>query len=348
MYWHFPDQLFKSSRSFNLFVAIILLVIIGFIGVTGYMFIEGYSLLDAAYMTVITVATVGFKEVHELSTEGRIFTIFLIIMSFGIFAYSISTITSYLVEGRFNALVQGGRKNSELKKMKDQIIIVGFGRNGQQTAHDLLLLGRSVVVIEKSHDLIMAHQESRAVFVEGDATEDEVLEKAGIRHAKALITTLPVDADNLYVVLTARSLCPDLLIISRASHESSDKKLKTAGASHVVMPEKVGGTYMASLVAKPDLAEFFHRLSFEGNEGVNLVEVVCSELPQEFQGRTIHDMSIRRLTGANIVGFRTTEGQYIINPGGDTVRVPHAKLFVLGTPDQIEKVKEIIHQGRRN
>ena len=340
--------MFKSSRSFNLFVAITLLIIIGFIGVMGYMLIEGYSLLDAAYMTVITVATVGYKEVHELSKEGRIFTIFLIILSFGIFAYSISTITSYLVEGRLNILIQGGKKNVELRKMKDHIIIVGYGRNGQQTAHDLLLLGRSVVVIEKNHDLILNYQENKATFIEGDATEDDVLEKAGIRRAEALISTLPVDADNLYVVLTARSLCPHLLIISRASHESSDKKLKTAGASHVVMPEKVGGTYMAGLVAKPDLAEFFHRLSFEGNEGVNLVEIVCSELPREFQGHTIHDLSIRRLTGANIVGFRTPEGQYIINPGGETVMVPHAKLFVLGTPDQIEKVRKIIREGKKN
>jgi voltage-gated potassium channel len=340
--------MFKSSRSFNLFIAIVLLVIIGFTGVAGYMLIEKYSLLDAAYMTVITIATVGFNEVHELSTEGRIFTIFLITISFGIFAYSISTITSYLVEGRLDALVKGGRKNVELRKMKDHIIIVGFGRNGQQTAHDLLLLGRSVVVIEKNHDLILASQENKVTFIEGDATEDEVLEKAGIRRAEALISTLPVDADNLYVVLTARSLYPQLLIISRASHESSDKKLKTAGASHVVMPEKVGGTYMAGLVAKPDLSEFFQRLTFEGNEGVNLVEVVCSELPSEFQGRTIHDMSIRRLTGANIVGFRTPDGQYIINPGGDTVMVPHAKLFVLGTPDQILKVKEIIREGKKN
>ncbi len=218
---------------------------------------------------------------------------------------------------------------------------------GLQTTRDLQAQNKKVVVIEKKHELILAHQNEKVIFVEGDATEDEFLELAGINKAGALITTLPIDADNLYVVLTARSLNPDLQIISRASHESSHKKLITAGASHVVMPEKVGGTFMASLVAKPDLAEFFHQLSIEGNEGVNLVEVVCSDLPSEFQDHTIHDMSIRRLTGANIVGFRTPEGQYIINPGGDTVMVKNAKLFVLGTPDQIEKVKEIIRRNQR-
>ena len=340
--------MFKSGHNLNFFIALSLLLLIGFTGIVGYMAIEGFTLLEASYMTVITIATVGFNEVHPLSDAGKIFTIILIIFSFSFFAYSLSTITSYFVEGRLNFLFTGNRKTGGITKMKDHIIIVGFGRNGQQTAHDLLLLNKKVVVIEKSHELIVAHEKDKVVFVEGDATEDEILELAGIQKAGALITTLPIDADNLYVVLTARSLNAELQIISRASHDSSYKKLMTAGASHVVMPEKVGGTFMASLVAKPDLAEFFHHLTIEGNEGVNLVEVICSDLPSEFQDRTIHDMSIRRLTGANIVGFRTPEGQYIINPSGETVMVKNAKLFVLGTPDQIEKVKEIIRQKRRH
>lgn len=335
------------NRSRNLILAFVLLAIIAVTGITGYMLIEEYTFLDAAFMTIITVATVGFKEVRELSDGGKLFTIFLIIFSFSIFAYSLTTITTYFLESRLNDIFTGRRKIGESKKMRDHIIIVGFGRNGQQTAHDLRLLNMPVVVIEKNHELILSNQNEKIVFIEGDATQDQILEQAGILRARALITTLPVDADNLYVVLTARSMCPDLQIISRASHESSDKKLRTAGASNVVMPEKVGGTFMASLVAKPDLAEFFHRLSIEGSEGINLVEVECSDLPPAFQGHTIHDMSIRRLTGANIVGFRTPEGQYIINPGGNTIMEPHSKLFVLGTPEQIENVKRIIRDGSR-
>ena len=337
---------FRSATGLNLFIAFSLLLVIGFVGIVGYMFFEQFSLLEAAYMTVITVATVGFKEVHPLTDDGKIFTIFLIITSFGIFAYSISTITSYLVEGRLRKIFDNNRKTGRIKKMKDHIIIVGFGRNGQQTAYDLLDHNKKVVVIEKSHELILAHENEKLIFVEGDATEDNILEKAGIQKAQAIITTLPIDADNLYVALTVRALIPGLLIISRASHESSVKKLITAGASHVVMPEKVGGTYMASLVAKPDLAEFFHHLSIEGNEGVNLVEVVCSDLPSEFQNKTIHDLSIRRLTGANIVGFKTPDGEYIINPGPGTVMLQNAKMFVLGTPAQIENVKQIIMRRR--
>ena len=232
--------------------------------------------------------------------------------------------------------------------MKDHIIIVGYGRNGQQTVHDLLLHNKKVVIIEKSHELIAAHEDENIIFVEGDATEDDILELAGIQKATAIITTLPIDADNLYVALTVRALNTNILIISRASHESSVKKMIIAGASHVVLPEKVGGTHMASLVAKPDLAEFFHRLTIEGDKGVNLVELVCSDLPAEFQNKTIHNLSIRRLTGANIVGFKTPDGEYIINPGPDTVLLRNAKLFVLGTPDQIEKVKDIILRGKGN
>jgi len=340
--------MFKDRNIIDFVLAFILIVLVLVAGSAGYILIEGYSLIDAIYMTVITVATVGFREVHELSAEGKIFTIFLIIISIGILTYSISIITSHIIEGKLKIFFRSNTKTKGIRKMKDHIIICGYGRNGKQTAHDLVHLHKTVVVVEKNHELIISQTKDSIIFIEGDATEDEILEKAGIQRAFALISTLPLDADNLYVVLTARSLNPDLQIISRASHDSSDKKLRTAGAQHVVMPEKVGGTFMASLVAKPDLAEFFHRLSIEGEEGVNLVEIVCSDLPQEFQNRTIHDMSIRRLTGANIVGFKTPDGSYIVNPPADTIMVRNGKLFLLGTPDQIIKVKEILKPGAKN
>ena len=340
--------MFRDRNLIDFIIAFILIVLVVVAGSAGYMLIENYSLIDAVYMTVITVATVGFREVNELTTEGKIFTIFLIIISFGVLAYSISIITSHIIEGKLKIFFQSNIKKRGLRKMKDHIIICGYGRNGKQTAHDLVHLQKTVVVVEKNHELILAQTKDSIIFIEGDATEDDILEKAGIQQAFALISTLPLDADNLYVVLTARSLNSDIQIISRASHDSSDKKLRTAGAQHVVMPEKVGGTFMASLVAKPDLAEFFHRLTIEGEEGVNLVEIVCSDLPSSFQNRTIHDMSIRRLTGANIVGFKTPDGSYIVNPPADTVMVRNGKLFLLGTPEQIKKVREILKPGGRD
>lgn len=332
------DSAHRKHFRFSIFL--ILCVIVS--GITGYILIEHYPLLDALYMTVITVATVGFQEVHQLSVNGRIFTIILIISSFGIFAYALTSISTYLIDLQINYFIRGGRRLKEIKKMKNHVIICGYGRLGRQVTAELNAYKTPLVVVEKDKNIINMNQDSGILFVEGDATEDEILLKAGITHAKSLVTTMPIDADNLYIVLSARGLKPDLNIITRASADHSDSKLRVAGARHVVMPEKVGGSHMASLIAKPDVLEFYTHLTVQGDEGVNLIEVVCSDLPDELRDKTIHDLSIRRLTGANIVGYKTPEGEFIINPPPDTLMLKHAKLFVLGTTEQIRKMREII------
>jgi voltage-gated potassium channel len=272
---------------------------------------------------------------------GKIFTIILILLSIAVLAYSISFITSHLMEMQIENFLSGRKRNNKTL-MKDHVIICGYGRNGRQAAIDLKMYKKPFVIIEKSHELIQACEDKEIVFIEGDATEDDILNKAGIRDANALITTLPIDADNLYVVLTARSMSASCRIISRATHDSSEKKLRTAGADSVIMPDKVGGSHMATLVAKPDVLEFLSHLSVQGDEGVNLLEIVCSELPPEVQDKTIHDLSIRRLSGANIIGYRTAEGNFIINPGPSTRLSRDSKLIVLGTPEQIERMRGIL------
>jgi voltage-gated potassium channel len=179
------------------------------------------------------------------------------------------------------------------------------------------------------------------VFLEGDSTQDEVLERAHVRKARALITTLPIDADNLYVVLAARSLNPRLTIISRASDESTEAKLKFAGVNNVVMPEKVGGAHMASLVAKPVVIEFLEHLSIHSEEPTNLEEIVCNYLPENDQYKTINELGIRKTTGVNIIGFKSLDGRFTLNPPPDTKVIPGSKFFVLGTKDQVEKMKEL-------
>lgn len=179
-------------------------------------------------------------------------------------------------------------------------------------------------------------------FIEGDATQDEVLLKADIKTALSLITTLPNDADNLFVVLTARSLNPELKIISRASSESSEKKLRMAGVDSVVMPERVGGAHMATLVAKPDVVEFLEHLTIHSNEATQLMEIMCTDLPEDLLNKPIREIGIRRKTGANIIGFKTVSGEVIINPSPDTKLIPDSKLFVLGTTKQIEHMKNIL------
>lgn len=335
----------EHSSKKKILTAIIILGSIIVIGVSGYMLIEDDGFLNALYMTVITISTVGFGEIHQLSTAGKIFTIFLILSSFGTYAYAISIITTHFVEGQLSGFFRGAGKNKlKVRKMENHIIICGYGRNGQQAANELVAHKQAFVIIESSHDIIMEYLSEDFRFVEGDATNDDVLEKANILTAKALITTLPNDADNTYVALTARALNPELRIISRASNESSEKKLKVAGANSVIMPERVGGAHMATLVANPDIVEFLDRLSIHGEEPTNLEEILCNNESTNDSEITIREIGIRKKTGANIIGLKTPEGQFILNPSTEIKVTKGSKLFVLGTPEQIRNMKEVISE----
>jgi voltage-gated potassium channel len=333
---------FSNTPFPKIYIAIGLLLLIVLVGIVGFMTVENYGLLDAFYMTVITVATVGFQEVHPLSSGGRLFTSFLIIISFGTFAYAISSITKYISDGEFKDYFKNKKVNAAIEKLENHVIICGFGRNGKQAAHVLKKHDTRFVVIEEKKAIVLAinHQYADLVL-EGDATLDEILLKAGVLKAKALITTLPIDADNLFIVLTARTLNPKLTIISRASEDNTDKKLKIAGANNVIMPDKLGGAHMASLVMKPDVMEFVDYITGQGGDNIRLEEITFENLSEEYQNKTIRDLEVRNRSGANIIGFKTAQGDYIINPSADTKIIPDAKLFVLGTSDQIGKLKDL-------
>ncbi|MFL5762323.1 MAG: potassium channel family protein [Bacteroidia bacterium] len=332
-----------SIRHFSkIYIPILILLLIVCIGIIGFIIIEGFSFLDAFYMTVITVATVGFQEVHPLSEAGRLFTAFLIITSFGTFAYAVTSISQYVIGGEFNQFFKIRRVSAAIEKLEGHVIICGYGRNGRQAAHVLKKHNTRFVVIEQKKEIVstITHQWSDLVL-EGDSTQDEVLLKAGILKAKAIITTLPIDADNLFIVLSARTLNPRLTIISRASEDNSDKKLKLAGADNVIMPDKLGGAHMASLVMKPDVMEFVDFITGQGGDNIRLEEITFANLPKEFQNKTIRELEIRNRSGANIIGFKTAQSEYVVNPSADTKIIPDAKLFVLGTSEQIGKLKEM-------
>jgi len=333
---------YVSSKN-RLKTALILLASIIVIGIGGFMLIEGDSFLNSLYMTVITISTVGFGEIHQLSAAGKIFTIFLIILSISTYAYAVTVLSTHFLEGQLFYLFKGYRTKS-IKKMEKHIIVCGFGRNGQQAIKELAAHGYKFVVVDNNHEIIIKNMEKPVRFIEGDATQDETLLRANIKSARALITTMPLDTDNLYVGLTARSLNPDLTIISRAADESSEAKLRMAGVNNVVMPEKVGGAHMASLIARPDVIEFLDHLSVHSDEPTNLEEIFCKELPEDAMNKTIYEIGIRKKTGANIIGYKTPEGKYILNPEPDTRVIPGAKLFVLGTKKQIAGMKEILHR----
>lgn len=302
-----------------------------------------YSFSDALYMTITTIGTVGFREVHEPTVGMQYFIIFLIITGFGTFAYALTTITSYLLSDEFRQSYRISTIMSAINNLNGHVIICGYGRNGRQAAHVLKNHDKRFVVIEQKKDVTdaLTHKHSDLVL-HGDATQDEVLEKAGISRACAIITTLPMDADNLFIVLTARSLNPNLTIISRASDDNSDKKLKKAGADNVIMPDKIGGAHMASLVLKPDVIEFVDHITGQGGPDINLEEITFENLPEHLRNKTIRDLEIRNKSGANIVGFKTAKGDFIINPNADTQLIPEGKLFVLGTPEQISALKLLL------
>ena len=279
--------MFNELKSYSRFLLpLYLLMGITVLGTVGYQLICGYNFIDAFYMTIITIATVGFEEVHPLDMWGKIFTAFLVMISFGIFAYSISAVTRFVFDGEFNQLYKNRKLNETIKKLSDHVIICGYGRNGRQAAQVLKKHKQRFIVIEKSAELTgtMQHQYSDLV-INADATLDEVLLKAGILRAKALVTTLPVDADNLFIVLTARNLNPNLTIISRASEDNSDTKLKIAGANNVIMPDKVGGAHMASLIMKPDVIEFIDHIVGQEGDSVNMEEITFENIPERLRDR---------------------------------------------------------------
>ena len=306
------------------------------------MFVEDYKLIEAFYMSIITLSTVGFQEVKPLSDEGKLFTAFLIISSFGTFAFAISSLTKSLVTGEYKYYFKDLKVTKAIENLSGHTIVCGFGRNGRQAAKTLSGYGRQFIIVERDDSAIeYIKQFPELLFVQGDATSEETLFKAGIDKAEALITTLPKDSDNVFVVLTSRELNRDLTIISRASEDSSEKKMRIAGANNVIMPDKVGGAHMASLVVTPDVVEFIDHISVMGQHEFNLEEIKFKQLPADFHYKTIRELETKYETGARIIGFKTPEGNYIVNPSPDIELIPNSKLFVLGTSEQINKLKTI-------
>ena len=311
-------------------------------GVFGYRVLADYSWIDAIYMTVITVTTVGFSEVSPLSANAKIFTIFLIIASVFILGFAISVITEYLLSRNSQELIKKKKVKNKISSLSNHVIICGFGRNGNQAAERLRAYKRPFVVVEKDKEIIDKFEDN-ILFVEGDSNEDSVLLEAGIERAQYIITTLPDDASNLFVVLSARQLNKDLYIISRASQISSQKKLRFAGANQVIMPDKIGGDHMASLVVMPDLITFMDKLSIEGEHTTNLEEVAIEDFADQMDCNSLRDLDLRRKTGCTIIGYIAPDGKYIINPEADMQLQPKSKVIVLGRPEQIKKLNEMFH-----
>lgn len=318
------------------------LVIVIIIGTVGY-YLLGFTPSEAIYQTIITMATVGFEEVHQLDNRGMWFTSVLVVVSIGIFFYAVTSFTRYIVEGVFLNTYKDNKVKRKIERISDHVVICGYGRNGKQAALELSEHNVKVVIVEAEAEIVQQLRESPGMlYVEGDATDEDVLKQAHLDKARALITTLPEDADNLFVVLTAKELNPDLKIISRASVDNADVKLKRAGATNVIMPDKVGGQSMAKLVAQPDVVEFIDLMLLQSMDSVVLEEISCSNLASCFEGKSLLELDIRNTSGANIIGMKRKDMSYVINPVPQTTLNPSDKLFALGTRAQISQLIKTI------
>ena len=331
-------KLFRSK----IIIALVLILCVILMGTLGFRYISDYSWIDAIYMTVITISTVGFMEVRPLDAEAKIFTVILIACSVFILGYALSVISEYLLSKNTLQLLKKKKVKTKIQQLEGHVIVCGFGRNGMQAADRLKAYKREFIVIEKDEEIINRY-ESDILFVEGDATEDNMLHKAGVDKASFLIVALPEDADNLFIVLSARQLNPHLFIISRASQPGTEKKLFLAGANKVIMPDKIGGDHMASLVVLPDLITFMDKLSVEGENTTNLEEVAIEDFVKEINAQTLRDLDLRRKTGCTIIGYIDPNGDYIINPEADLPLQPLGKVIVLGRPEQINKLNNMFH-----
>jgi voltage-gated potassium channel len=326
----------RQSPLSEIYTALLLVFITLSIGVTGYMAIERYSFVEALYMTVITLATVGFQEVNPLSEPGRIFTTVLILFNLGIFAFVITRISRYFLDGEFARYYKIYRMRSKIDKLQGHTIVCGFGRNGEEAIRVLGKNREDFVVIERSERVLESKKTDSLLFINGDATKDNVLEEAGIDRAGALISALPEDTLNVFVVLTARSLNPRIKLISRASETTSVRKLKSAGADNVIMPDKIGGTHMAMLVNNPDIEEFVDIMSTQTGDLFQINELPVNRVVN------IGNLNSWQQFGATLLGYKDNEGEYQLNPGPDTNLSPGYRVIAMGSREQIDKLKKAI------
>jgi voltage-gated potassium channel len=325
----------KNIRLFNqlLFPFVLLCLLLTF-GVSGYMIIERYDFLEAIYMTIITIGSVGYEEVIPLSRYGMVFTTILIVLDIAFFTYILAILTRYFADGEFKKQYKIFRMENHIEKLHDHVIICGMGRNGQEAAHVMYNNQIPFVVLEMNEIEDIFPFELKYTII-GDARSDDILKKAGIEKARALLTTLPNDADNLYVVLSARQENPGLKIISRASQNSSVAKLKIAGATNVIMPDKLGGAHMATLVMHPDIHEMISLMTTRSNDSFQVEELIVNA------SNTLGELNLWQQTGCTVLGIKNNK-DYLLNPPADYNLNPGERIIVMGSKAQIEKVKSLI------
>jgi voltage-gated potassium channel len=310
------------------------------VGTVGYV-ILGFSVLDAVYQTVTTVATVGFREVQPLDSVGKVFTIVLILVGVGTALYTFSVVLETLFEGQLRELFGRRRMERQIEALDRHVIVCGWGRVGRAIGEELTTAGTDLVVVERDPERV---SDILLPTLVGDATEDRVLEKAGVARARALIAALDNDAGNLFVTLSARSLCPDLFIVARARVDESEEKLRRAGADRVVNPQSIGGARIAAFVLQPHVTEFLDVVMHDRGLQFRLEEVLVPP-GSSVAGQSIRAAQLRDRTGALVLALREQDGTFNTNPSPDTTIHPGQVLIAIGTPDELGALERFMADG---
>jgi len=337
----------RKSRSpyWHIRTALLSFLALTIIGTIGYILIEHWGFLDSLYMTVITISTVGYREIAVPSKGGEIFTMFIIIGGLGAVVYVTTSVVELLLEGRLLDMFGRRRFLRELQDITGHNIVCGYGRVGKQVAMECKIRGSSLVVIEKGE---MEVEEARAdgfIAVKGDATEEAVLRKAGIERAGGLVTALSSDADNLYTIMTARIIRPDIFIVGRCNAAQTESKLYRAGADRAISPHNVGGRRMAALLLKPLICDFLDVVTHG-----ELVELTLEDITVEpgaaIIGRSIRDILVEDLKGVGILGLKKPQHDFVIFPRGDTVVDSGDILITSGPSDKVESLRKLSGPSR--
>jgi voltage-gated potassium channel len=323
----------------KLLIALLLIASVMAIGTAGFSLIEGWNVFDSLYMTVITITTVGFREVYPLSRPGMAFTMFLILFSMGIVFSILNMGARLIIEGEFGELLGRRKVEKRIRSLKDHFIVCGFGRMGRIISKEFRAKGVDFIVIEKE-PLAAGLEEEGLLFVQGDATKDEVLREAGIEKAVGVVSVLPTDAENLFVVLTAKGLNPQLRVVARAGEEGSEQKLLRAGADRVVSPYHIGGLRIAHTILKPAVCDFIEFATKAGNLELQMEEITIQQ-GSKIEGQSLDRSGLGRDLGIIVVGINRPGGQMVFNPTYRTVVEAGDILIALGEARKLAQLEQL-------
>lgn len=309
--------------------SIIGLVSVILFGTLGYMTIESWSFLDGLYMTVITISSIGFGEVHPLSDTGRIFTLILVFMGFGVLGYVLVSGSKFIIEGEVQKIFTRRRSMKAIEKIKDHFVVCGFGRMGAFVVQQFHARGIPFVVVENDKESQLRILEAGYFLSPGDATQESVLLGANVKAARGLVSVLNSDAANVYVVLTARELNPTIEIIARAGEEGAQKKLLRAGANRVISPYQVGGMRMVMGILKPEVMNFLELVMDYRDLNIEIEEIKVDE-GSAYAGVSLVDTDIRRDLNLIVIAIKKHNGKMVFNPGPQTIIEGHDTLIAMG------------------